>query len=206
LTVSIVDGSGNYYVWFVDTVVGELPREWIVESPATGFLWGSASTMLTIRVPAGTPGGTYAGHVFSEAMSSHGYADAGDGLYLEVLVPSGCGGAPEVRIDSVDPPYLWPPNGRMEQIAISGTIVLPEGCTLYEAGYGVDDEYGVYNEVSTFTPGADGTFTALVTLEASRQGGDIDGRRYTITVYAEDEAGIGSSQGIDVIVHDQRSK
>jgi hypothetical protein len=210
LTVTIEDISGNYYVWFVDSIEGELPLEWIAADPATGFIWsfgsGSATATLRIAVPEGTGSGSYIGTVYSKAMATHGYADVGSGLYLDVYVPEECGGAPEVVIDSANPEYLWPPNYRIEDIIIEGHIALPDGCSLVEVGYIVDDEYGVFTGTGTFSVNSGGNFTVRVPVEVSREGSDKDGRKYEIRIYAEDEAGLGTSDSIDVVVHDMRDE
>jgi hypothetical protein len=57
VTVSIADADGTYYLWYVDTIEGNLPLEWITAADTTTFLsstWNSDSTDLTISVPAGT--------------------------------------------------------------------------------------------------------------------------------------------------------
>lgn len=62
----------------------------------------------------------------------------------------------------------------------------------------VTDEYGIYNMT---VPG----FGSIVQLEAWREGTDKDGRHYTITVVATDNAGNQSTAITEVIVpHDMR--
>jgi hypothetical protein len=57
------------------------------------------------------------------------------------------------------------------------------------AAYAVTDEYGQVQPSGSFSPGADGGYTFTVALQASRNGNDRDGRRYTIMVSATDTAG-----------------
>jgi hypothetical protein len=211
MTISIDEtGYGTYYLWFADSIEGNLPIEWVEPSPGTSFIskwWNNARTTLTIKVPEDAEPGTYTGHLYAKAKRSHAYADEGDGMYIEVHVLSDCGGKPEVQINSFGPEYLWPPNGSMEEVTVQGTVSTPDGCTLFEAGYSVDDEYGEYSGVGEFTVGGGGDFSIIIPVEASRDGRDKDGRNYIITLYGEDEAGIGISQGIEVLVpHDQRKK
>lgn len=210
LTLGIaVCESSNYYVWFVDGTSDSLPLEWISASPDPAFLWclgsGSRSTTLTITVPEGTAGGVYGGYLYSKAMASHGYAETGDGVYIEVTVPSACAGTATVTVETVNPAYLWPPNGRMQDVTITGSILMPDGCTIFEAGFTVDDEYGVYTQIGTVTLGPDNSYTATIPLEVSRRGNDKDGRNYLIRIYAEDDAGLATSEDINVIVHDMGS-
>jgi hypothetical protein len=209
LTVSLLNPSpGTYYLWFVSSVDGTLPPEWISPSPSTSFVsryWSSASTALNIGVPDGAEPGVYSAYIFAKAMTTHYYADPGRGFYVEVTVPSSCNGKPEVVIDGFGPDLLWPPNGSMEEVRVTGTVVAPSGCNIYEVGYSVDDEYGVYTGVGTVAVGGGGEFSVPIPVEASRAGQDKDGRRYTITIYAEDEAGITTTEALQVLVpHDQR--
>lgn len=212
LTVWLMDGGRkSYYLWFIDSISnGNLPQDWIESSKRTTFLnsfWPSASTMLTIRVPQEALPGVYSGYLLSKAMGAHSIADPGEGLYLTVTVPSGCNKAPVFEILSFGPEYIWPPNHSMEEVTVSGTIIIPDGCTLYEIGYSIEDEYGIYTSVGEITIGPEKEFTAYIPVEAWRNGNDKDGRYYAITLYAENEAGIVNFGPLTVFVpHDQRDK
>ncbi len=196
-----------YYLTPVYTMMnGNLPIGWISASPSVAFLTPGTpvATTLTVRVPDGTPAGSYSGHVASFAMASHGKADPGNGFFIAVTVPP-CSGAAEFQVSSPDTVSLWPPDHSTELVEITGTMKLPEGCTLLDAGYSIDDEYGVYTSVGTLSTSEDGNFTLTVPVEAWREGTDRDGRHYTITLFARDEAGTGSSGPITIVVpHDQR--
>ena len=61
------------------------------------------------------------------------------------------------------------------------------------------DEYGEYDVEETDLPG-DG----LISFMAARDGGDINGRVYTITITVYDQCGLSDSASVVVIVpHDQ---
>jgi hypothetical protein len=203
VTVTISDITrGTYFLWFVDSVDGNLPMEWITPAKKTTFLnrfWNSASTTLKIAVPEDTEPGTYASYVYSKAMRSHEYADPGQGILIEVFVPSNCSGKPVVEIASLSPEVIWPPNHSMEVVTVTGTISMPAGCTLYEAGYSIEDEYGVYT-------GVDGEFSVPLPVEAWRKGQDKDGRIYRIKLFAENDAGIGTSDVLEAIVPHDKGK
>lgn len=198
----------TYYLRPVSTVTGgNLPVQWITAAPFMSFLIPGtpAAVTLTITVPQGTSSGLYSGHLVSDARAAHGIADPGKGLLVTVTVPPDCSGVAEIHLASEEPIYLWPPDHSMEQIAISGEVNLPRGCTLLEAGYSIDDEYGVYTSVGALQMSDDKNFTLTVPVEAWREGKDKDGRHYRIRLFARDEAGIGSSSPVTVIVpHDQR--
>ena len=75
---------------------------------------------------------------------------------------------------------------------------------LEAATYSVIDEYGVVNAAGSVTLNPDGSYSITIMLEASRKGSDKDGRHYTITIRAQDEAGNEESAAVVVIVpHDQ---
>ena len=112
---------------------------------------------------------------------------------------------PPVITLSVTPKVLWPPKGKMLPVTISGTITdTGSGVNLSSAAYFVTDEYGLIQPTGVITLGAGGSYSFTVLLQASRQGSDLDGRRYSITVRASDNAGNAGSQSTVVTVpHDQ---
>ncbi len=208
-TITLTDGGrSTYYLWFIGSVEGDIPPEWITSSKTTTFLnrwWNSSSVTYTVSVPEDADTGTYGGYIYAKAMSSHEYANEGDGIYLEVLVPSNCSAKPEFEITEFGPDLIWPPNHGIEEVYVKGMLWMPEGCTLFDVGYSIDDEYGLYSGIGYITVEADGSFTALIPVEASRLGSDKDGRLYTITFFAENEAGLVTSEGIKSLVpHDRR--
>jgi FG-GAP-like repeat/FG-GAP repeat len=106
---------------------------------------------------------------------------------------------------TVSPKTLWPPNGKREPVTISGTITdTGSGVNAKSAAYSVKDEYGRVQPAGAIALGPDGKFSFAVLLQTSRLGNDLDGRRYTITVRAKDNAGNGASKTRVVTVpHDQ---
>jgi hypothetical protein len=208
VTISDVTG-GTYFLWFVDSVDGNLPMEWIRPAKKTTFLnrfWNSSSTNLMIAVPKDVEPGTYASYVYSKAMRSHEYADPGRGILIEVFVPSNCSGKPVVEIASLSPEVIWPPNHSMEVVTVNGTISMPPGCTLHEAGYSIEDEYGVHTGMGEFSVNGRGEFTVPVPVEAWREGQDKDGRIYKIKLFARNDAGIGTSDVLEAIVPHDKGK
>ena len=102
---------------------------------------------------------------------------------------------PPVITLSATPKVLWPPNGKRVPVMISGTITdTGSGVNVNSAAYAVKDEYGEVQPrgAITFVPG--GAYSFIVLLQASRLGTDLDGRRYTVTVRAKDNAGNGGSR------------
>jgi hypothetical protein len=115
-----------------------------------------------------------------------------------------CTTAPVITL-SANPKSLWPPNGKMVSVTISGTITdTGSGCTIKTAAYAVKDEYGEVQPSGPVTPGAGGNYSFTILLQASRLGADIDGRLYTVTVSATNNGGkTGSQAGTVIVPHDQ---
>jgi FG-GAP-like repeat/IPT/TIG domain len=111
---------------------------------------------------------------------------------------------PPVITVSAIPTSLWPPKGEMVPVTVTGTIT-DTGCTVTAAAYAVTDEYGEVQPTGPVTLGLGGTYSFTALLQASRLGADLDGRLYTITVSASNNADTTGSQAAVVIVpHDQR--
>jgi len=106
---------------------------------------------------------------------------------------------------SANPSILWPPNGKMVSVTVSGTITdATSGVNGNSAKFAVVDEYGSVQPSGFVTLGANGSYSFTIALQASRLGTDKNGRTYTITVTAQDNAGNQSSGSTIVLVpHDQ---
>jgi hypothetical protein len=108
---------------------------------------------------------------------------------------------------AASPTTLWPPNGKLVSVRVSGRITdEPDGSGLNasSAAFVVLDEYGQLQPDGSLTLGADGQYAFSVALKASRRGNDRDGRRYTITVSATDQAGnLGVGSTVVTVPHNQ---
>jgi hypothetical protein len=109
---------------------------------------------------------------------------------------------PPVISVSATPKTLWPPNGKMVPVTISGTIKDTEaGVNTSTAAYAVTDEYGLIQPSGHFIIlDASGRYSFTIQLQASRNGNDKDGRQYIITVSAKDTAGNTGSAATGVTV------
>jgi probable HAF family extracellular repeat protein len=102
------------------------------------------------------------------------------------------------------PNTLWPPNGKSVVVTVSGTItsdttIPPGGNT-----YAVIDEYGQVQPSGSIALSADGSYSFGVSLVASRNGNDQDGRTYTIVVSSRDTNGNNAScSAVVTVPHDQ---
>ena len=110
---------------------------------------------------------------------------------------------PPVTTLSTSLTSLWPPNGKMIPVTVSGTI-RDAGCAITSSTYAVTDSYGQVQPSGAVTLGAGGAYSFTVLLQASRLGTDLDGRSYKVTVRASNNAGRTGSKVVNVIVpHDQ---
>lgn len=80
-----------------------------------------------------------------------------------------------------------------------GDFEFQGGCTLLGTGYSIDDEYGVYTSEGELIVDSAGNFILTLQVEPWRDGGDIDGRHYGISLFAKDEAG-AESEALEVLV------
>lgn len=114
-----------------------------------------------------------------------------------------CAGAPSVAATAT-PTTLWPPNGKLVTISVSGSVTPQQNCAMPEyVSFAILDEYGEFDTDLTGEPLTNGAFAFTVQVEASRLGGDADGRHYLITLDTPD----GGNNEIGVLVpHDQRKK
>jgi VCBS repeat protein len=205
LSVADVNGDGNTDVLvthFFDGTVGVL----------LGNRDGTFRTAVTYN-----SGGSSPGSIVTTDVDGDGKPDV---LVSECAI-TGCDNGNEVGVllnnspvldttpplitVSATPKVLWPPNGKMVPVSVSGTITdTGSGVNTKTAAYSVRDEYGEVQPTRAIALGPGGNYSFTVLLQASRRGSDLDGRRYTITVRAKDNVGNGGSKTSAVTVpHDQ---
>jgi len=109
-------------------------------------------------------------------------------IYIDKTSPS----IPALGVNSA---ILWPPNHKMVNVVIGGSIA-DGGSGIASTIITVSDEYGIYNMT---VPG----FGSVFQLESWRAGSDMDGRLYIITAVITDNAGNQSTATTTVLVpHD----
>ena len=159
---------------------------------------GIAACLITPQQAGlGTLTATFAGtNAFKASTASVGF---------NVVAPQVAETTPPVITISASPKTLWPPNGKMVPVTIAGTITdSGSGVKASTATYAVIDEYGSVHPSGPITLGSNGSYSFTIQLQASRNGNDKDGRQYTITVRAQDNAGNNGAASTGVTVpHDQ---
>jgi hypothetical protein len=113
---------------------------------------------------------------------------------------------PPAIVVSVTPDILWPPTGAMLTVTVSGTITdANSGVNAASAAFSVADEYGAIQPSGAVVLGSGGAFSFTTLLQATRRGSDGDGRHYTVTIRATDNAGnVGTASAIVTVPHDRR--
>ena len=103
------------------------------------------------------------------------------------------------------PSSIWPPNGEMNPVTISGTGA-DAISGLANVSYVVTDEYGTPLSIGNRTlTGNSANWIESLVVEARRNGDDLDGRVYTIVATVTDVAGRTSTATVSVVVlHDRR--
>jgi hypothetical protein len=95
--------------------------------------------------------------------------------------------APTSLTASVSPTFLWPPDGSIVNVTVSGQVLDGESGAVRIA-WSVRDEYGTYQPTGTATV-ANGAYSLQVPLLRDRRGNDKNGRHYTINMTVYDRAG-----------------
>jgi probable HAF family extracellular repeat protein len=146
-------------------------------------------------------------------LSGEGAAQSVSGTCTDVAGNSATSTVNRINIDktppvitaSTKPATLWPPNGKMVSVTVSGTMSDNlSGVNSSTAAFAVRDSYGLVQPTGPVSVASSGAYSFTISLEARRAGQDKNGRLYTIVVSAQDNAGNASSATTMVIVpHDQ---
>ncbi len=103
---------------------------------------------------------------------------------------------------SVSPTTLWPPDGAMVPVTVSGTANDAQS-GMASIRWSVVDEYGLVQPTGSIAA-TNGPFSFTIMLQRDRNGNDKNGRHYTINVFAVDQAGNeAAAKPLIVNVHDQ---
>jgi hypothetical protein len=127
-----------------------------------------------------SPDGSMLVGVFHDASGFHGF----------LATVEAADTTPPTITATANPSQLWPPNGKMVPVTVSGSMTdSGSGVDPATASYTVLDEYGLIQPSGPITLQPNGIYRFTVAIQASRRGQDQDGRHYTIAVSAKDLAG-----------------
>ena len=105
-------------------------------------------------------------------------------------VQADCSGVPMGDM-SAAPNEVWNPKGGPVDVFVEGRFIQPEGCSYRFARIIVVDEYNESNSAAFIGIDENGQFRKTVQINSDRLGKDKDGRLYTISVAAVNDAGTG---------------
>ena len=210
ITVSLVGAASGDNVTINGFDIYKIPAGWVSIPGQVNLTSLTTSTNITINanIPKNASEGTYRGLLYPSKLWAVGQISIKSGIIVSLTVSAAkCTVAPSFSGVSADTSSIEVPNNKTYNVGISGKVVNPDGCTLKGAWYTLVDEYGELGGTVKISPAADGSFSSSIPVQASRKGTDKDGRLYTITLGAENEAGAGSSSSFGVTVsHDQGKK
>jgi hypothetical protein len=204
---SIANAPTNFYTvnFVLRPAGGTIPSSWLSTQPV--MIPPNAQSVavpLTIQVPAGAAEGVYTSTLRTTVFSSSIPLDAaGANVAVTLTVERKCAAAPALTISEFGPTEFAAPNNKVELVRLAGSVALPEGCTMKQASYRVTDEYGEYGSAGALAVGPDGSIVLSFPIMVARRGNDKDGRTYFVSIFAEDEAGVGTQIRTITIGHDQ---
>ncbi|HEY0170982.1 MAG TPA: family 10 glycosylhydrolase [Pyrinomonadaceae bacterium] len=104
------------------------------------------------------------------------------------------------------PDTIWPANNQPFEVTLNGAGS-DATSGLASVTYVVTDEYGAPLSIpARALAGTSADWAEALTVEASRRGGDRDGRLYRVTATVTDQAGNTTNAAADILVpHDRRS-
>ncbi len=206
--LSEFSATSSYANFYVALTNGSLSRTWASRSaqiPLNGRQ-PSGLVEMTITIPAGTQTGTYTGVIRPIGIrASERTTTEVLSLYVEVMPFQSCSSPPTISEVVAGESIVRASNKKPLTFEFSGNISSPASCTTEKAFYSLTDEYGELDETTPLVLDENGNFNISVDVIASRKGSDKDGRLYTVTFGADNEAGtaVGGEQKI-IISHDNR--
>ena len=212
ITVSLEDTSlPNTYASFgLAHVGGTLDRNWINSQiyMSLNSWYKTRQAVLQVKVPADAQGGIYKGILKTVWLrSNENVAPAEFEINVDVDSFVSCSQVPLFSNIVTSQDSINMRNNKQVHIELSGSVSVPEGCSIDSPQYQLTDEYGELDMVETLQLGADGSFTVAIPMVASRKGNDKDGRLYTVKFEAENKAGVGESVETNIVVmHDNGKK
>ena len=122
---------------------GTLPAAWLKTLPAVVSNGNTTVPVsLEVVVPVTATPGSYS-TTLRPASTNYPLAPTVKPLYVTLVVAAGCASVPTVSIASSAPADFGPPNNKVQNLVLTGSISVPAGCTLVRSWYDLEDEYGL---------------------------------------------------------------
>jgi len=209
VTSTLTQASRGEYASFDIALKTGNAGAWFGRGPSVNLNspFASSNSSLFVKVPEGTAGGRYSASFTASLTSITRFPVTADDLVINVEVEAGesCVDVPTFKDITAQQTAVMAKNNKPYPVDFTGQVVLSDGCTLENAWYQLTDEYGELNDKQALTVAEDGSFNATIEILASREGNDKDGRLYTVTFGAENEAGKGESGATSIVVaHDNK--
>lgn len=208
VTSTLTQASRGEYANFDIALKKGNAGAWFGRGPSVNLNspFASSNSALFVKVPEGTAGGSYSASFTASLNSITRFPVTADDLVINVEVAAdSCVDVPTFTGISAQQIAVKAKNNKPYPVDFSGQVVLSDGCTLKNAWYQLTDEYGELSDTQALTVAEDGSFNTTIEILASRDGNDKNGRLYTVTFGAENEAGKGESGATSLVVtHDNK--
>ena len=215
VTLADTTATSSFASFSLSRVDGSLDPTWINDQIIVSLnsSYKTRTIPFQVKVPAKAKGGKYT-TVFKTVWirSNEQIAPADLLINVEVSETITCDEVPLFNDISSAKETINVRNNKEVEIELSGSISVQDGCDISDAKYLLTDEYGELGSVDKPLEGSvvvndNGAFSVAIPMVASRKGNDKDGRLYTVTFIAVNEAGTGKSPETTVVVlHDNRKK
>jgi hypothetical protein len=212
ITVSLDDTSlpNSYASFGLAHVGGTLDRNWINSQVymSLNSWYKTRQAVLQVKVPADAQGGIYNAILKTVWLrSNESVAPAEFEINVDVDSFVSCSQVPLFSNIVASQESINMRNNKQVHVELSGSVSVPEGCSIDNPRYQLTDEYGELDKTEKMQINDDGSFTVAVPIVASRKGNDKDGRLYTVKLVAKNQAGVGESVETNIVIeHDNRKK
>lgn len=197
-------GRNTLYVTGLE-VVGDIPAHWVnLKMPVMVISDRQVRIAAEVAISEFASPGTYQAIIMVTGERSRMPVDTGKGVAIKLEIKKTCQEAPTFNNITIGPDAIKAQRGKTVNIEIQGMVTVADGCHLSKAGYSLKDEYGQLDNNGKLELDSMGNFSIALPVKASRLGQDKDGRTYTVTLFATNEAGRSKSGNFEISVkHDQ---
>jgi hypothetical protein len=202
-TLHITENNGNTLSFFDEPTLPLLPHGEFVgfKTRLVGIVSDSVAPVLAEWTWTSTYNGDNGGIGQTASFSSASIANGTGGVTITSI--NGVPQVPPKVTCATNSGTLWPPNGKSVMVTVSGMITAGTSA-LTATTYSVQDEYSQVQPSGNIALGTGGSYSLQIPLIAARNGGDLDGRTYTVRILGRDTLGnVGACSAMVTVPHDQ---